>query len=196
MNCFYKCPLQLQWQDTSSLFFGRCKHFSGQVLPRMLSLKSLSLFLSLSSASPAAGAGVGSSGFAADTLALGVNKNCYFCGFPCSACQCPNVPSPLSWAFRCHAWPWHKWGPGWVKLNEKGRLPGAVGRTLDSNAGHELASYMTSNKQINLSGAQLLMCKQQTRTLLWELNEILCKISWSVPSSSKDLRNGCFLKGD
>lgn len=53
---------------------------------------------------------------------IGCYRNCSFYGSPCSACQCP---SPLScWTLRCHAWPQHKWGPEWVKLNEKGRLSG------------------------------------------------------------------------
>lgn len=96
--------------------------------------------------SPAAGAGAESPGFATDMLVLGVSQaatrkpGLLSLWFPMLAYWCPNLP-PLGAGLSGATL-----GPGQVELNEKGRHPGAVGRTLDSKVGHEFTSCMACNR--------------------------------------------------
>lgn len=105
-------------------FLWKIQTFLRSISPGMLSLKSLSLSPHFPCFSSGRSWG-GKLRLCSRHPGIGCYQNCSFYGSPCSACQCPNLPSPLScWALGCHAWPQHKWGPGWVKFNEKGRLPG------------------------------------------------------------------------
>lgn len=133
-------------------FLWKIQAFLWSISPGMFSLKSLSLPPHFPCFSSGRSWG-GKLRVCSRHPGLGCYQSCYFYGSPCSACQCPNLPSPVScWAFRCRAWPSPKWGPGWVKLNEKGRLPGAVRRTMYSTAGHAFMSWMACNKWLTFLG--------------------------------------------
>lgn len=85
----------------------------------------------------------------------------------------------------------------WSWMRKAGSLVQWEEHQIQMRAMHLLAVwYAISELTFLLSGAQLLMCKLKNKTLLQELNAILCKIPKPVPGSFKDLKNSRFLKRD